>query len=62
MDENWGPGIKQKPRVHWALKFKYLKTPPTRFLTFSVKHLIAKPTVCDVLGNFKNPNITDSQY
>jgi len=55
MDEHWGPGIRQRPGVHWALKIVFKNT-PNRFLTFSVTQIKAKPTVCDVLGNFKNPN------
>jgi len=59
MDENWGPGIRQRTWVHWALKLVF-KTHPNRFLTFNMTYLKAKPTVCDILGNFTNPNITDS--
>jgi len=27
MDENWGPGIRQRPGIHWALKLVFKNTP-----------------------------------
>jgi len=31
MDENWGPGIRQRPGLHWALKLVFKNTPQTVF-------------------------------